>query len=575
MKKQFSKVLVFVMVLMLLFTSYSMAADVYTVKSGDVLWKIAFDHNTTAQKLADINNLENPDLIFPDQILKLSDDASADSNKENEPEPVATGKTIQILHTNDMHGFFLEGKYDGMGAAKLKTLLDQKKAENPNTLVLDAGDAMQGSNLVTLSKGEKATVVMNKMGFDAMVAGNHEFDYGLEILAGNDKLLNFPMLAANVTDADGKNILKDYIVKEIDGVKIGIIGLATPETTFKSHPDNTKGLVFEDPAITTKRLVKKLRDEEGVALVVAVAHLGETGEWPAAESAEVGGVDVIVDGHSHVFYEQGKLVGDTLIVSTGEHTKNLGVVTIELDKDNKVVSKKAELITKEMAKDVVPNQEIADIINEIVEENKVIEEEVVAKTEIELNGERGFVRTGETNLGNILTAALKDVAKSDLALTNGGGIRTSIDVGDITKGEVLKVLPFSNTVRVIELTGADVKAAIENGIADYPKTKGAFPHIAGMTVTFDSSKKAGERVVSLKVDGKDIDLEKTYTLATNDFLVAGGDGYEMFKGKNVVGEYNAMDQVFIDYIAKNGTDAGKLTGRMKEINDVKPDLSEH
>jgi 5'-nucleotidase len=190
---------------------------------------------------------------------------------------------------------------------------------------------------------------------------------------------------------------------------------------------------------------------------------------------------------------------------------------------------------------------------------------VVATTPIALDGERAQVRAGETNLGNLIAEALKNISGADVALTNGGGIRTSINVGDITKGEVLTVLPFGNTVRVIELKGSDLLAAIENGITDYPEPKGAFPHIAGMTVEFDASKVAGSRVVSLKVAGVEVDTTKTYTLATNDFLVAGGDGYTMFTGKKVVAEFGAMDEVLINYINAKGTDAGKITNRIKAI----------
>ncbi len=220
-----------------------------------------------------------------------------------------------------------------------------------------------------------------------------------------------------------------------------------------------------------------------------------------------------------------------------------------------------------MSADIEGDAEVAALIASIQEENAVIENMVVANTLEELIGERAFVRTGETNLGNLIAESLLDISGADVALTNGGGIRTSIDVGEITKGEVLTVLPFGNTVTVIELSGADIIAAIENGIEDYPEAKGAFPHIAGMMVEFDSSKEPGSRVVGLTVGGVAIDETATYTLATNDYLVAGGDGYTMFKDKPVVNEYGAMDEVFIDFINANGTAKGAITGRIKDIAD--------
>ncbi len=572
MKGRFSKLLVGVLVLLMVLSSFSMAGEVYTVKSGDVLWKIARTYGTTWQKLAEINKLKNPHLIFPNQkIVITEDEVKPEQPKPEKPKEPEIAKTIQILHTNDMHGFFIEGKYDGMGAAKLKTAMETKKAENANTLVLDAGDAMQGANLVTLSDGATAVKVLNALGYDAMTAGNHEFDYGLETLMVNKAGLEFPMVVCNVTKEDGTPLLDPYIIKEVDGIKVAIVGFATPETTYKSHPDNTKGLKFEAPAEAAKRVVKEL---EGKAdILVGVGHLGEEGEYPASTVAEVGGFAVIVDGHSHSTYEEGMLVADTLIVSAGEKTKNLGVVTLGFDKDNKLVSKKATLVTKDMAAEIEPDAEVAKLIEEIRAENAKIEEVVVAKTDVVLNGERVFVRTGETNLGNILTASLLDVSKADVALTNGGGIRASIEVGDITKGEILTVLPFGNTVRVIELTGADLKAAIENGVKGYPEPSGGFPHIAGMTVEFDATKEAGSRVTSLKVNGEEVVLDKVYTLATNDFLVAGGDDYKMFKGKKVVGEYGAMDEVMIDFMAANPDYKAEVTGRIKEITGVEPNTA--
>lgn len=471
-------------------------------------------------------------------------------------------KSLTILHTNDMHGFFVEGKYDGMGAAKLKTVFDMY-TNLGNTLILDAGDAIQGANLVTLSKGEKAIEIMNALGYDAMVVGNHEFDYGQAELIENEADADFPMLAANVKKADGSDFLTPYVIKTIDGIKVAIFGLATPETIYKSHPDNTIGLTFEDPATVAATLVPQLRGMADV--VIGLVHLGDEGITTSEGLATaVDGIDILIDGHSHSTYANGMLVNGALLVSTGSHTKNVGIVELSL-KDGAIVAKGAKLFTKSESADIEGDATVGALIETIKAENAIIEDEVVASTPVVLDGERGQVRVGETNLGNLVAEALKDVSGSDVALTNGGGIRTSINVGDITKGEVLTVLPFGNTVRVIELTGADLIAAIENGITDYPETKGAFPHIAGMTVEFDSTKEAGSRVTSLMIGGVAVDEAATYTLATNDFLVAGGDGYKMFKDKNVVAEFGAMDEVLIDYINANGITGGTVTGRIKDI----------
>ncbi len=476
-------------------------------------------------------------------------------------------KSLTILHTNDMHGFFVEGKYDGMGAAKLKTVYDMFKDASANTLVLDAGDATQGANLVTLSNGEKAMDIMNALGYDAMTAGNHEFDYSQAQLTGNINLADFPMLSANIKKADGTDLLTPYIIKEVDGVKVAIFGLVTPDTAFLSHPDNSVGLTFEDPVAVATVLVPELRAQADV--VIALVHLGDVGDtgFTSPDLAAVEGIDLIIDGHSHSQYEYGLTDYGTVIASAGEKTKNVGVVEISL-KAGVVESVDAHLFTKNDAAELEGDATVAALVDEIKAANAIIEEEVVASTDVELVGVREQVRTGETNLGNLITEALLDISGADIALQNGGGIRTSIDPGEITKGEVLTVLPYGNTVRVIELTGADVIAAIENGIEDYPGAKGAFPHIAGMTVEFDSTKDAGSRVVSLKIAGVDVNEAMTYTLATNDYLVAGGDGYDMFEGKKVVAEFGALDEVLIDFINANGTAKGAITDRIKDIADL-------
>lgn len=566
MKRKLSILLSMVMVIsMVLGSNVFAASEVYTVKEGDVLWKIASMYDTTWEKLAEINKLDNPNLIFPGQELMLEAAMAEETMTDSDMANTEMGDYITLLHTNDMHGFFVEGKYDGMGAAKLKTVFDMYKAENPNTLVLDAGDATQGANLVTLSKGENAIDVMNALGYDVMAVGNHEFDYDQAQLTKNVGMANFPVLGANVKNEDGSDFLPSYVIEELDnGVKVAIFGLITPDTTFLSHPDNSAGLTFQDPAVVAAELVPML---DGMAdVVVALVHLGDEGdEFTSTELANtVAGIDVIIDGHSHSTYSEGMTVNGTLVASAGEKTKNVGVIKIMLD-DMMVSSVSASLFTKEQSAEIEEDATVLALIEEIQGENAVIEEEVVATTAEVLDGVRENVRTGETNLGNLIAEALLDISGADVALQNGGGIRASIEIGDITKGEVLTVLPYGNTVRVIELSGADLVAAIENGIEDYPDAKGAFPHVAGITVEYDSSQPAGSRVTSLMVAGVAVDEAMTYTLATNDYLVAGGDGYDMFVDKNVVAEFGALDEVLIDFINANGTEKGAFTDRMKDV----------
>jgi 5'-nucleotidase len=227
-----------------------------------------------------------------------------------------------------------------------------------------------------------------------------------------------------------------------------------------------------------------------------------------------------------------------------------------------VVTLDATLFTKDEAAEVTPNAAVVAVIDGVKEANKVITEVKVGATSVKLDGERGQVRAGETNLGNLIADAMIDVTGADIAFTNGGGIRASIEAGDVTKGDVITVLPFGNYVVTKELSGADILAAIEHGIDSYPETKGAFPHVAGMKVEFDPNQPAGSRVVKVMVGDKMLDANATYTFATNDFMAFGGDGYKMFADDAIVGEFDGLDEVLIDYMAKVDPATVKVEGRM-------------
>lgn len=470
-----------------------------------------------------------------------------------------------ILHTNDMHAKYAEGKYDGMGFAKMKTKINEIKENHENVLLLDAGDAIHGMPLATLTKGEAMVKLMNSMGYDAMAPGNHDFNYGYERLLELKDMAEFDILAANVTSKNGTRDFDAYTIKEMNGLKVGIFGLATPETKYKSSPKNTENVDFVDSVKAAEDAVKDL-EKENVDIIIGVTHLGldeasvETSERVAKE---VDGIDVIVDGHSHTVLENGKMVNDTLIVQTKDHTKNLGIVTLKLE-DKEIVEKKAELFSKEDATDLEEDKFIKAYIKGLIEANKGELERVIGTSTNVLDGAREHVRKGETNLGNLLTDAMLDIGDADVALANGGGIRDSIDEGDITVNEVIQAFPFENYLVVIEVTGQDIKDALELGTDAYPELKGAFPHVAGMTYEIDPDREIGDRIVNIKVDGEALELDKTYELATNNFLRDGGDGYTMFEGKKLVVEKEALNELLIDYIENLGTVSYEVEERITE-----------
>jgi len=485
-------------------------------------------------------------------------------------------KTLTIVHVNDVHGQVVEDEGNGViGYAKLATIVKELR-EDSNVLLLNAGDTLHGTNFATLNRGEAVINLMNLMGFNAMVPGNHEFNYGYERLLELRDMAEFPILGANIVkEADGTSDFESYIIEEFEGFKVGIFGLSTEETKVKAHPKYSEGLRFDSPIEVAKKLVGELQ-AEGVDLIIGLVHLGldeesakvATTSEMLAEAVE--GIDIIVDGHSHHKLPEGKLVNDTLIVQAHEWTKNIGIVEVKMvDGEKEIVAK---LLDYEAVKDVEGDEEVLAEIEKVETVNEEIMNQVIGKNLILLDGVREHVRGGETNLGNLATDAMLKASGADVVITNGGGIRASIEVGDITLGNAFEVFPFGNTLVTIEVTGATIKAALEHGVDAYPEVAGKFPHVAGMTYKIDPSKEVGNRVVEILVNGEEIDLEKTYALATNDFMASGGDGYEMFIGAPVLMEHGLLYETVVDYIKELGEVAYEVEGRIVEFvpEEVEP-----
>ncbi|WP_179031750.1 5'-nucleotidase C-terminal domain-containing protein [Paenibacillus kribbensis] len=493
-------------------------------------------------------------------------DPAANAGTANAATAPTSGKHITILHTNDTHAHVVANDKE-MGFAKLAGIIDQYRASNPNTLLLDDGDTVHGTTFATLVNGESIVKVINKLRYDAMVPGNHEFNYGWKHLVELSKEIQFPVLSANIKQTDATRLFKPYVIKEVDGVKIGIIGLTTPETAYKTNPKNVEGIQFTDPAAEAKAAVDEIRSK--VDVVVVLGHLGQDAsskDTSLKVVKEVPGIDIFIDGHSHTVLEKG-LVGDngTLIASAGEYTKYLGVVDLWVD-GGKVTQKQAKLIDSAQAVDVQPNAEIAALIASIQKDQEPILKQVVTQTSVDLEGAREKVRAGETNLGDLLTDAMRDVSGADVALTNGGGIRASIKAGTVTKGDIITVLPFGNQIVTLKVKGSDIQAALENGTAAYPEPSGGFPQVSGITFKIDTSAAKGSRVHSILIGGKALDPEATYTLATNDFTAVGGDQYTMFAKYPQAGMFGSLDEALIRYMQKIGSASlqAQADGRIQE-----------
>ncbi|HHX62715.1 MAG TPA: LysM peptidoglycan-binding domain-containing protein [Epulopiscium sp.] len=464
-----------------------------------------------------------------------------------------TGKHITIIHTNDTHSRVATDEKGGsIGFEKIATLVKQAKTENPNTLVVDAGDTLHGQTFATISKGQSIVDLMNIVGYDVMVPGNHDFNYGQERLLELKETMAFPLIAANIIKADGSSLLSPYVIKEVDGIKIAIFGLSTPETAFKTSPNNVIGLTFEDPSVAAQRMVDELKDKADV--IIALAHLGldESSTYRSDIVAEkVTGIDLIIDGHSHTTLEEGKLVNGTLIAQTGDYDKNLGYVDLQI-KDGKITEKKARLIKYEDAKEIESDEEVLKLFADVDTKNSKTTSVVVGNTPIDLDGTRENARMKQTNLGSVIADAMLHQTNADVAITNGGGLRASIEKGDITQGQVITVLPFGNYVKMIEVKGSTLLAAMERGVSSYPELDGGFPQVGGMTYTFNASKPANERITEILVGGKKLDESKTYKLATNDFMSIGGDNYTMFKDAPLLGEFPGLDEATIAYLTVIG-----------------------
>jgi len=463
----------------------------------------------------------------------------------------AADKTITIFHTNDAHGRFVEDS-SIIGIAAIAGI----KADTPNALLVDAGDTLHGLPFATLNQGRDIVELMNIAGYDLFTPGNHDFNYGYETLVELAKLANFDVISVNVKK-DGQPVFLPTIVKEIDGVKIGFFGVSTPETLFKTNPANITGLTFDGVLEAATAAVAALQGQN-VDLIVALTHLGTdassevTSTWLAGA---VAGIDLIIDGHCHSLHEEGLQAGDTLIVSAKEYQNFLGRVVIVFDADNAVTDITAGLIGKEAAAEYTPSAAVAAKIDEINAAQSAVLDVVVGSIGYSLSSAREpGVRTQEMPLGNLVADALKAGTGAQIAITNGGGLRADLNEGDIAIRDIIAVLPFGNYGVTKYVTPAQLKEILENGVDSAPAAAGKFPQIAGFSFVYDPEAPAGNRVATIAVGGTAVALTDTTTkilVAINDFMAVGGDGYTTFAALPTENEFNAMDEMLLDFIREN------------------------
>lgn len=472
---------------------------------------------------------------------------------------------VVILYMNDIHGRLESVKAQDSedlvgGVIKLATLVAGIAEERGDSvIILNAGDSLHGTNIVNLFEGKPMVEALESIGVGAMAIGNHEFNYGQSALVNTAEEAKFPFLSANTIAADtGRALLPGAVILSVGGKRIGIFGLSPIDTPTVTHPKNVEGLEFLDPIRVSGWMVPYLRDQEKVDLVIGLTHIGYDDDRLLA--AGVPGIDIIVGGHSHTRLDLPEKVGDTVIVQAGEYAQVLGKLEVSYE-HGKVTDYKGTLIS--CGPEVGDDSRVDGIIRTYKNELEAKLSEVVGEAVAVLDGERANVRTRETNLGNLVADIMRSAGSSDIALTNGGGLRASIDAGPITVGDIFNVLPFDNTLVVLEASGADIQAALERSVSEYPDQLGAFLHVSGLSFEFDPAKAPGERVVSVSVDNKPLDENKTYTVATNDFIAAGGDGYDMFKGARVIFASGEMlRDVFARYVTQLGKASPEIEGRI-------------
>ena len=478
---------------------------------------------------------------------------------------IAESAKISFLHINDVYEF--EAKRGVGGLAELATLLKAERAKGHMTVTTLGGDLISPSVMSGLTKGSQMITMMNKIGVDFAGLGNHEFDFGDDVLKQRLGESKFTWLATNTLGNDGKPFggMEAYAMKEVGGYKIGFFSLLTSETRHLSSPGNVK---FLDVAETAKNAVAHLR-KQGANFVVAITHLDFAEDRAIARKTK--GLDIILGGHDHdplMAYE-----GKTLIVKAGYDAHYLAVADITLSSREKrgkmrySFRPEVHFIT---TAGVTPDPDTKVVVDGFKKQLDDSLNVPVGKTAMALDSQRSNVRTKETSWGNLIADALRDKTGADIGLANGGGIRgdRTYDAGaTITRKDVLTELPFGNVTVVLGLTGADLKATIENGVSRVEDVAGRFPQVSGMKFTFDRKLKAGSRVTDITVGGQPLDMAKVYKVATNDYIAGGGDGYaSLKKGKMLIDKSAAtlMATMVMDYISEKGTTSAKVGGRIME-----------
>nr|WP_295826667.1 5'-nucleotidase C-terminal domain-containing protein [uncultured Azospirillum sp.] len=477
----------------------------------------------------------------------------------------AQNGTLTFLHVNDVYEIAPVKGQGGFGP--LMTLLKRERAVAPDAITTVGGDFLSPSLLSGTTRGAQMIALFNAIGVDAVTFGNHEFDFGPDTLKQRMAESKFPWIGSNVRSADGSAFAGTVPswTRTIDGITVGFIGLITPDTARLSSAGPS--LSFSPVLETAAATVKDLR-ANGAAVVVALTHLTIAEDRELA--AKVKGIDLILGGHDHdpiSFYE-----GSTLILKAGHDAQYLGVV-------------KLDVVTKEAAKGtatttvptewrfvttagVAPDPTVEAVVDGYTKRLDSDLAVVIGTTSTELDSRKDVVRSRESSMGNLIADALRDALKADVAITNGGGIRADAlhPAGSkLTRKDIFAELPFGNVGVLVEMSGQDLISTLEHGVSKVEEKAGRFPQVSGLTMTYDPKAPAGRRVTSVMVGGKPLDPQATYRVATNDYMLKGGDGYAAFPRAKVIVDASGavlLATIVMTYVESKKTVAPAVEGRI-------------
>ncbi len=441
------------------------------------------------------------------------------------------------------------------GAARLAALVERIRAENQrlgrHTLLLMAGDLFLGSSLSALYKGQAELDFLKRLSPDAMTLGNHEFDFGMEVLRERIRQAGFPVISANIYRGRDR-LFPPVAFKDVAGLRVAVLGLITPDTAQLAHPDKIAGITFGDPVAEAKKLAAEVR--AGSDLFIALTHTGV--EIDKRLAGEVPGLDVVIGGHDHVALLEPLKVGDVWICQAQYRGLYLGRLDLKIE-GKKITKVGGRLIpvTEELPEDMEVKEMVASYRSKLDQRLK----EVVATSRARLVGEPEQIRRTETNLGNLVADIIRKSVNIEIGLVNSGMIRSSIEQGPITLEDVWRVLPYDNQLVRLELSGKQIEEVLSHSISLRPGLTGGFLQVSGLSFVIGQS---GPR--EIRVDGKPLERERFYSVAVTDFMFAGGDGYSHFqKGRNSALQPLLIRDLFLNYLRENKEISANVEGRIR------------